>query len=44
VAPHRLTLEDQAAAVVHEAIEDGIGDGPIAEIGVPLIDGASYDV
>jgi len=29
---------DQAVAVVHEPVEDGIGDGAILEIGVPLID------
>jgi hypothetical protein len=34
---HRLTLEDDAVAVVNESIEDGVSDGPIAEVGVPLI-------
>jgi hypothetical protein len=39
VLAHRFTLEHQTIAVVHEAIEDGIGEGAIAEEGVPLIDG-----
>jgi hypothetical protein len=34
---HRLTLEDDAVAVVNESIEDGVSDGPIAEVGMPLI-------
>lgn len=36
---HRLAAEGEAIAVVHEPIEDGVGDGTIAEVGVPLIDG-----
>lgn len=35
---HRLALECQTIAVVHESIEDRIGERRIGEIGVPLID------
>jgi hypothetical protein len=36
---YRLALEDQAIAVVYEAIEDRVCHCPIAEVGVPLVDG-----
>ena len=31
----RFTFQNEPVAVVHEPIEDGVGDGAIAEIGVP---------
>ena len=34
---HRIALEHEAVAVMHEPIEDGVGDGAIVEVGVPLI-------
>ena len=36
---HRVGLEHDAIAVVHEPIEDGVGDGAIPEIGMPLVHG-----
>ncbi len=35
---HRVALEVDFVGVVHEAIEDGIGDSTVTEIGVPLIE------
>mgnify|MGYP006883685366 CR=1 FL=1 len=35
---HRLDFEGDAISVVDEPIEDGIGDGAITEVGMPLID------
>lgn len=35
---HRATLEREAVAVVHESIEDGIGERGFVDIGVPLLD------
>ena len=32
----RVALEHEAVAVMHEPIEHGVGDGAIAEVGVPL--------
>ena len=32
----RVALEHEAIAVMHEPIEHGVGDGAIAEVGVPL--------
>ncbi len=34
---HRVALEHEAVAVMHEPIEHGGRDGAIAEVGVPLI-------
>jgi hypothetical protein len=36
--PHRFPFEYDPIAVVHESIEDGIGNGALAEVGMPLID------
>ena len=36
VLTHRVALEHEAVAVMHEPIEHGVGDGAIAEVGVPL--------
>ena len=33
----RVALEHEAIAVMHEPIEHGVGDGAIAEVGVPSI-------
>jgi hypothetical protein len=35
---HRFPFEYKLIAVVHESIEDGIGNGAIAEVGMPLVD------
>ena len=35
---HRVAFEGKTIGVMHQAIEDGIGDGAVAEISVPLLD------
>ena len=35
---HGFALQVEAVAGMDDAIEDGVGDGRIVEIGVPLID------
>ena len=35
---HRFSLERQTVTVVHEPVENGVGQSRIGEIGVPLID------
>ena len=39
VFAHGLSYERDAIGVVHDAVEDGVGERGIAEKGVPLIDG-----
>jgi hypothetical protein len=36
---HRLALHDEAVTVMHQPVEDGVSDGPIADVGVPLVQG-----
>ena len=36
---HAFAFEDDAMSVVDQAVEDGVGEGGITEIGVPAIDG-----
>lgn len=36
---HRLAFEDDAIGVVYQSVEDGIGEGGIAQVGVPAVDG-----
>ena len=38
MSAHRLAFKDQSIAVVHDSIEDGVGNGAITEVSVPLID------
>ena len=38
MSAHGLAFKDQSIAVVHDSIEDRVGNGAITQVGVPLID------
>ena len=40
---HRFALELNAVGVVHQAIQDGIGQGVVADAEIPLIGGQLAD-
>ena len=35
---HRVALQRESIAVMNQSVEDGIGQGGVLEIGVPLFD------
>ena len=39
VLSHRLSVQSNSVAVMHQPVEDGVGERGIADGGVPLVDG-----
>lgn len=34
---HGVAFQSQSVSVVHQAVEDGIGEGGLVDVGVPLV-------